>query len=147
MSIPSRIFTLACLLTLAGCGGETVQLPDEAPPKVEGPHQGTAYKLPEQPVYVELLNDPAVDSRTEGPTAIVAYFLQEDGKQPLASPPSNVKFQIDINRQTTTVDLKPSSEPNRFASDPGPYNLKMIRGKLTGTIDGKPFELEIFGTR
>ncbi len=146
MRFPSRLFALACLLALAGCG-ETVRLPDEAPSRVPGPHQGTALKLPENPGYIELLNDPPVDLRTEGPTAIVAYFLQEDGQQPLAGSPSDVKFQIDANRKSTTVDLKPSSEPHRFASDQGPYNLKMIRGKLTGKIDGKPFELEVFETR
>jgi hypothetical protein len=50
-----------------------------------GPHHGTTLALTDNQGFVELINEPEVtERRNPGPTSIVAYFLQTDGKTPLS---------------------------------------------------------------
>ena len=136
------------LLLLAGCADSAANLPEEAPGTLPGPHGGTAYRMPQHLGYVELTNDPDVDPRTEGPTSIVASFLGNDGKQPMTGTPSDIVFQVEVSRDPILVPLKPSNEgAKQFASEQGPYNLKMIRGTLSGKIDGKDFQMQVSSGR
>ncbi len=146
--LPSRELVTAALIALAGCGqGYT---PPSVPPRnIPGPHGATSYRLPEDRGYVELLNEPAVEPRSEEPTAIVAYFFQEGEEGASKVSASEVQFDIEQNREQKSVPLKPSSGGGeaRFASEPGAYNLKTIRGTLRGKIDGQDFVVNISGDR
>ncbi len=138
---------------LSGCGESPVPETPENPAHGIGPHGGTAYRLPDETGYVELINEPEVDLRSETPTALVAYFLQTDVETPLSPSPSDVKLELEAGQLTRTIALEPSpgtGDPagsTRFASEPGPYNLADIRGNLTGQLGGQPFEVTIEGRR
>ncbi len=147
MRLPAQRYLTLGLLLLAGCADSAANLPDEAPGTLPGPHAGTAYRMPEGLGYVELTNAPDVDARTEGPTSIVAHFLGDDGQQPLSGTPSDVVFVVEVSRDPTRVPLMLSDEGAKaFKSEPGPYNLKMIRGTLTGKVDGKDFQMQVSGS-
>lgn len=148
MRTHARFALLAVLMVTAGCGQS--YSPPKVPPRIlQGPHGETAYRLPEDKGYVELLNEPAVDARAQTPTALVAYFLQEDGETPLATAPTDVRFEVEIDRQQQTLPMTASGEAGaaRFETEEGPYNLAMIRGTLLGQLDGQEFAVNVSDAR
>ena len=130
---------------------------------VSPPHHGTVITLPDDRGLVELVNEPEVnDRRKPEPTAIVAYFLQKDGKLPMSPSPDDVSFTMmtsaDRGGRTKPgsgdrIPLKaePKSEDplgaGRFASKVGPFALTGIRGKLTAKIGGQEISSEFAGSR
>ena len=138
-----RIRGAVCILglaVLAGCEGGAAL----APQVVVGPHGGTAYRLPGERGFAELVNEPEVDDARVAPTtALVVYFLQPDGKSPLTPAPSDVSARVMIERRLTTLPLK--AEPKagdptgsaRFATILGPYQLADLHGTLTATAGGE----------
>jgi hypothetical protein len=158
MRILAALMVAAVLV--AGC--DAPQSP-VAVTAVSPPHHGTIITLPDDRGLVELVNEPEVsDRRNPEPTAIVAYFLQKDGKAPLSPSPDDVNFTIAPSAERGGRS-KPDSgdriplkvEPNsgdplgagRFASKLGPYALTGIRGKLTAKIGGQEISSEFGGSR
>jgi hypothetical protein len=110
-------------------------------------------RLTDDKGYVELVNEPEVtDRRNPQPTAIVAYYLQADGKTPLNPAPTDVSFAIDPGaarggrgKASAAAPVPLNAEPklddpsgaSRFASKAGPYVLAATRGKLSAKIDGQ----------
>jgi hypothetical protein len=94
------------------------------------------------------------DRRINQPTAIVAYFLQLDGKTALSPPPTDASLQVDLGRRRSEK-LPMKAEPksgdpsgaSRFISKPGPYALDMIRGQLIATLGGRQVSLLLAGGR
>jgi hypothetical protein len=127
------------------------------------PHHGTLISLPDDRGLVELVNEPEVsDRRKPEPTAIVAYFLQLDGKSSLAPAPEEVNFAIQSagaggarSKQNAGDRIRLSAEPKaddplgagRFASKTGPYALTGLRGTLTATIGGQEISSTFAGSR
>jgi hypothetical protein len=128
-----------------------------------GPHHGTTLALTDNQGFVELINEPEVtERRNPGPTSIVAYFLQTDGKTPLSPLPTDVNFTIETGKGTrpratessrTPVLLFPAPKSDqqagaaRFASKPGPYHLLGIRGTLAATISGQVISISYSESR
>ena len=131
---------------------------------VSPPHHGTLITLPDESGLVELVNEPEVnDRRNPAPTAIVAYFLQVDGKAALVPAPENVSFIITpgaargrpfragVGRSNSALSAEPKSEDplggGRFASKTGPYALEGIRGTLIAKIGGQEISSTFGGSR
>jgi hypothetical protein len=130
---------------------------------VSPPHHGTLISLPDDRGLVELVNEPEVsDRRNPEPTAIVAYFLQIDGKSPLVPAPDDVSFAIasggarGVRPKQESGDRIPlSAQPKpddpqgggRFASKTGPYALTGLRGTLTARIGGQEVSSTFSGSR
>lgn len=119
-----------------------------------GPHQGTAYALPDNLGYAEIVNEPEVTDRGATPTSIVVYFLQADAKSSLTPVPTDVKVKVDRGRRgSETLALK--AEPkagdaagaSRFASSPGRNELETLRCHLMATAGGKPVNISVSGSR
>src|SRR5262249_34425390 len=131
-----KLVRAAVLVTgaaLAGCSSDP-----PAPPVgvTRGPHQGTTIRLPEDKGFVELVNEPEVDGRGRNEaTALVAYFLNSDGKSPLSPAPTGVKFELAVAGKKAAQPVALAPEPKaddpagaaRFASKTGPYNLAEVR--------------------
>jgi hypothetical protein len=152
------MFGLAALVP--GC--DSPQLP-VAVSTVSPPHHGTLISLPDDRGLVELVNEPEVsDRRKPEPTAIVAYFLQIDGKSSLAPAPEEVSFRIQSagaggprSKQNAGDRIRLNAEPKaddplgagRFASKTGPYELTGLRGTLTARIGGQEISSTFAGSR
>lgn len=140
---------IAAVASLAGCEGSGGPAP--APRFDIGPHRGSAFRLPKNQGFVELVNEPeVVDRRTDPSTAVVAYFLQEDGKSPMTTPPTGVSLRLDQGRRKSeTLQLQPeprADDPSggcRFASKRGPYSLETTRGVFKANLGGETFEREL----
>lgn len=139
-----------------GCGTSTTPsppAPKDAP--TVGPHQGTAFALPNGSGLVEIVNEPEPSDRGKAAsTAIVAYFLQPDGRTALSPAPTNVKVRLDVGKDSAAnLDLKPepkSGDPAsaaRFTTKTGPYALPDIRGELSATVGGSDFKAVLSGVR
>jgi hypothetical protein len=130
---------------------------------VSPPHHGTLIPLPDDRGLVELVNEPEVSDRQKPePTAIVAYFLQIDGKASLAPAPDDVSFTIataaarGVNTRRESGERIPlsaqlkSDDPlgaARFASKLGQYALSGIRGTLSARISGQEISTTFGGSR
>jgi hypothetical protein len=130
---------------------------------VSPPHHGTLISLPDDRGLVELVNEPEVsDRRKPEPTAIVAYFLQIDGKSSLTPAPEEVNFAIQSagaggvrSKQNAGDRIRLNAEPKsddplgagRFASKTGPYALTGLRGTLTAKIGGQEISSTFAGSR
>jgi hypothetical protein len=145
----------AVLLTavLSGCSSSSAPTPAVV---VKGPHDGTALRLPNDKGFVELVNEPAVDSRSRNATtSIVAYFLQANGSSPMNPAPTEVKFSLkaSANKPLEVIPLAAAPKSDdpaggaRFASKTGPYDLAAVRGALQASIDGQSFSIEFMGAR
>jgi hypothetical protein len=142
------------VLFAAMCVGCDVAPAPPSRPKV-GPHGAAMYPLPGGAGFAELVNEPEVTDRRAAPTtAIVAYFFQGDAKSPLSPGPSDVRVVLDQGRKRSeSLPLKSdpkSDDPAggcRFATKLGPYLLEGLRGKLTGTVNGQPFDLSFVSGR
>jgi hypothetical protein len=140
---------------LAGCGGSPTlpPMPKDAP--VVGPHQGTAFALPDGLGYAEVVNEPKADERDrKAPTALVIYFLGPDAKAPLATPPTELKLHGSTGRNTAqSIALKAEPKPDdpagagRFITPRGPYQLEEFRGELTAKAGSAPVKIAIGGVR
>ena len=126
------MFGLAALAP--GC--DSPQLP-VAVSAVSPPHHGTLISLPDDRGLVELVNEPEVsDRRNPEATAIVAYFLQVDGKSALAPAPEEVNFAIQSagaggarSKQNAGDRIRLSAEPK--ADDPwAPAVSPQRRGRM-----------------
>jgi len=120
-------------------------------------------RLADEKGFVELINEPEVsDRRNPQPTAIVAYYLQADGKTPLSPAPTDVSFAIDTGPErgargkpssSSPVPLNAEAKPDdpsgasRFASKAGPYVLAAIRGKLFAKIGGEETSISFVAGR
>lgn len=140
---------LPILLTFVGCS----PMPPAAPPTVvKGPHEGTTIRLPDDKGFVEIVNEPRLGERDDvGQTALVAYFLQPDGRSPMSPAPTDVKFDIKLAaRNSAPQSVKMAADPKtsdaagaaRFASKPGTYNLVNVRGRITASIGGKEVSVD-----
>jgi hypothetical protein len=130
---------------------------------VSPPHHGTLISLPDDRGLVELVNEPEVnDRRNPEPTAIVAYFLQIDGKSSLVPAPQEVNFAFQSagaggarSKRDAGDRIRLSAEPKaddplgagRFASKTGPYALTGFRGTLTAKFGGQEISSTFGGTR
>jgi hypothetical protein len=121
-----------------------------------GPHDGTAFVLPENKGVVELVNEPPVtDRRGTVSTSVVAYFLQADGKTPMSPAPADVKVEVRGGDRQPPKSVPLAAEPKpddpsaaaRFASKPGPYDLEAVRGTLTASVAGSPVTVSFGGGR
>jgi hypothetical protein len=146
-----RLLTIASLATafgILGCGGSlpSPPLPSKDASKI-GPHQGMAYALPDGQGYVEIVNEPKVEERTnKTPTALVVYFLGADAQTAMISGPSDVKFNLNPGKSDAqTIDLKPggSADAGRFASEVGPFRVEDLRGELIAQVNGKPIKIAV----
>ena len=124
---------------------------------VSPPHHGTMIPLPEDRGLVELVNEPEVsDRRKPEPTAIVAYFLQIDGKSPLVPAPDDVNFAIQSagagggrSKQDSGDRIRLTAQPKpddplgagRFASKTGPYALDRT-ARHPDSQDRRPGDIE-----
>lgn len=153
-----RILTFGALLSgvaLLGCGGKPALPPMPKDTPTVGPHQGTAYALPDGLGYAEVVNEPSASERDRAaPTAIVIYFLGPDAKAALTPAPTDVKFQVASGRgkgQAVSLSAGPKSDDpagaSRFASPTGPYQLEDLHGELTAKAGGKPAKIPIAGAR
>ncbi|MHC5538062.1 hypothetical protein ACYOEI_07490 [Singulisphaera rosea] len=143
------VLFMVSVASSAGCEGSSGPAPV---PRFEiGPHRGSAFRLPSNQGYVELVNEPeVVDRRTDPSTAVVAYFFQEDGKSPMATPPTEVSIRLDQGRRKSeTLRLQPeprADDPSggcRFASKRGPFSLDTTRGRFKANLAGGTFEREL----
>jgi hypothetical protein len=121
---------------------------------VAGPHGGTAYRLPGDSGFAELVNEPeAADARAASKTALVVYFLEKDGKSPLSPPPADVGLELMVDRHWVKVPLtgQPKAGDDagaaRFATAPGPYALAETHGTLKATVAGQPATIEFAAGR
>jgi hypothetical protein len=148
----AAIFSATAVLT-AGCGEASRSV--VAPAIARGPHDGTAYPLPDDQGFAEIVNEPPVnDRRTDTTTAIAVYFLQPDGKTALAPPPTEVSIRIEMGRQkpeTLALKSEPKSDDpagaSRFVSKRGPYVIEGLRGRLKATVAGKGMDREFVAGR
>src|SRR5262249_26153131 len=86
---------------------------------VSPPHHGTLIPLPDDRGLIELVNEPEVsDRRKPEPTAIVAYFLQIDGKGPLVPAPDDVSFTIATGAARGVSTKKESGERIPLSAQP-----------------------------
>jgi hypothetical protein len=145
----TRAAVLTAATALAGCMSWAPAPPAQV---MKGPHEGTAIRLPGDKGFVELVNEPPVDSRGRNvSTSIVAYFLQPDGRSPLSPAPSDVRFEVapEARKGAQTLPLAAAPKADdpagaaRFASKPGPYDLAALRGQLAATVGGQPVAVEI----
>jgi hypothetical protein len=147
---------LVAAFELTGCGREATVLPPapKGAPTI-GPHQGTAFALPNNAGLAEVVNEPEPTGRgNAAATAVVVYFLKPDASTPLTPPPTQVRVRVDQGeRKQETLELKAeprSSDPTgaaRFASKTGPYALFDLRGVLTGSAGGSEFKVTLSGVR
>jgi hypothetical protein len=145
---------LAAGFGLVGCGGETRPPAPKGAPTV-GPHQGTAFVLPNEADLAEVVNEPEPTRRGKAAnTAVVVYFLKPDARTPLTPPPSQVRVRVDQGmKKQENLELKAeprSGDPagaSRFASKTGPYALFDLRGVLTGSVGGSEFKVPLSGIR
>jgi hypothetical protein len=146
-----RYSSLFAVSLLAGCGESITVPPSEI---AIGPHQGTAFRLPDNQGFAEIVNEPKPQVRgSKDPTSIVVYFLETDGKTPISAKPTDVK--VDLTQQQKTVAVALAAEPksddpagaSRFASKPGPYQLAGARGKLVASVGGQRVEKVFAGGR
>jgi hypothetical protein len=135
-----QVLLVAGALVIGGCAGG----PAIPPQVMVGPHGGTAYRLPGDRGFVELVNEPAVDTPRPGAkTALVVYFLQDDAKSPVTSAPTDVRADVMVERRAVKLVLKPEPKADdpagsaRFATALGPYHLADVRGNLTASAGGE----------
>jgi hypothetical protein len=77
-------------------------------------------------------------------SVLAAYFVDPDGKQPMATLPSAVEASLTPQGGAPlTVNLSPKPQGNdawakaRFASEPGDFSQDEIHGELKITVGGK----------
>jgi hypothetical protein len=152
------IVGLAALVPACDSPGHPVAVSAVSPP-----HRGTLITLPDDRGLVELVNEPEVnDRRNPEPTAIVAYFLQIDGKSALVPAPENVNFAIasggargvrskqDAGDRISLTSQPKADDPlggSRFTSKTGPYALTGLRGTLSVRIGGQEISSTFGGSR
>ena len=106
-------------------------------------HGGNLVELPEARGFVELRTERGLPSKggasRENLARIVAYFYQPDATTALSPAPTDVKVTLGSAGTGTIVNLAPSEEPGKFASEPGIYTDE-LRGQIDFQLDGKPVQ-------
>jgi hypothetical protein len=147
MRLANRAHLLLAAALLAGCGGQADSPP--APKAVTGPHGVTAYVLPGEKGYVEILTEPGAKSTPKKKTLdLVVYFLKPDLKSPLDPAPTDVRAAIDAGeggRKALALAAAPGSGParsaGRFASQVGLDAGGELTGELSAQVDGQPVQI------
>ena len=146
------LLALVLAVVAAGCGGPKVDYKAMSN-VVPGPHGGPAYLLPERVGYVEIVNDPVVDPRSDEDTSLVLYFLNPDARTSLNPAPKNVVVRLWHEQKFRKVNLATSPQPNdpaggsRYITPPGPLGLAGLRGTISAEIGGRRISKEFSGMR
>lgn len=134
LGLPALIVWIA----LTGCGGQAVE---RNPPSLHG---GDVLVLPENRGVVELTSDePKAKTTAKRPSTVVVYFLRADKTAAISPVPTGVSIRIDSAKGSKTIPMKLAADAAdplgaaRFASEPGPYNLREENGEISATIDGQ----------
>ena len=169
------LFSLIVAVSAAGCGSAEPTLKN---PAVTGPHGLPAIPIPGGLGYAEArLESPSetasdqkglaekphkrvsATSRKGAPARIAVYFLEPDGKTPLAPLPEKVQALLGLpgtlpNHYIQPYDL--ASEPRtddpaasaRFASTPFPVPEQRLSGRVKAVVGGHEvsFPLVLAGT-
>jgi hypothetical protein len=129
-------FTIALVLTCAGCGSNQQALPATA-------HNGSMVTLPGNKGYFEIGTEGGTKS-TRGSRSkavdnrIVVHFYQPDGTADMSPPPTEVMVKVGTAENGQVVALAPQGKGG-FASAPGRFPSG-FRGVLTARVDGEAVE-------
>ncbi|RUL82203.1 hypothetical protein [Tautonia sociabilis] len=135
---------LLAVLLLAGCGGPSeVDLAPEDNPTF-GPGGGPLSPLPGDGAF-------EVGTEEQGGKVrlVVTFFASEEANAPLSPPPSGVSIDLALpDGSTEPVSLAPDpSDPSRFVSSPGDYQVDPLLGTLNATVGGDPVSVAFSGVR
>jgi hypothetical protein len=143
---------LMLLAALSGCGGSDPGADGAGAKRIIGPHGATAMPLAGGKAYVEVLLErpKAATTRKVPAPMLVAYFLQQDGKEALSPLPDSVQASVRPPGKdapvTFRLDPKPAASgpaaQGRFASEPGDLDYDDLRGELTAILGGQPVKVE-----
>ena len=159
----SRLIPIVLAIWAAGCGGGEPTLND---PAVTGPHGLPAVPIPGGLGYAEARlespsettpaghiaaktssHSPGATHKKGAPARVAIYFLQADGKTPLAPLPEKVQALLGLPGTLANHYIQPydlTSEPKsddpaaaaRFASPPFPLPNQRISGRVKAVIEG-----------
>lgn len=132
----------------AGCGAGGGGSSATSLPSKSGVHGGTAFPLPNDRGYAEVVIEPQKVTKAGREVVLAVYFLKPDLKAALEPAPSGVAAKLAVPGQeapaTPTFAPKPLKPGDgRFATEVGPYDVDEIRGEVTGSLDGQAFAVPI----
>jgi hypothetical protein len=147
-----RLVGLMLLAALSGCGGSNRGADGAGAKPIIGPHGAAAMPLADGKAYVEVLLErpKTATGRKVPPPMLVAYFLQENGKEALSPLPDTVEASVRPPGKDAPVTVKLDPKPGasgpaaegRFASEPGDLDYDDLHGELTATLGGQPVKVE-----
>ncbi len=136
-------FALAAA-SLIGCGDSNGPLRPGTPS--DAPHGGRLLAIPESKNFVEIVcRDPAGQQPGKASEFDIAvYFLGEDCKTPVASPPNDFTMTLNLPDGPKAIIMNPMDSPSAYASPVGPYGHKYeLQGEMSFTLDGKSQKLPL----
>lgn len=143
----AKPLALMLVAAIVGCGAVGTTAVTSLPSK-PGTHGGTAFPLPDGKGYAEVVLEPVKSSKKGRDVVLAMYFVKPDQSAALEPAPTSISAKMTVPGESTpiTATLTPKSlKPNdgRFATEVGPYDYDEIRGEITGTFDGQPFNVPI----
>jgi len=132
------ICAVMAITPMVGCGG--VPAPP-LPPLL--PHQGVVVALPDERGFAEILNEGQARGKPAGRRSLVAvvHFYSSDRQSPLVPAPTEVSLTINGAKVLLVAapDPKDTKAGARFASAPGPYELREAKLEVSANLGDKSF--------
>lgn len=127
-----------------GCGGAAgTTMSTKALPAKPGTHGGTAFPLPDEKGYAEIVVEPVKQTKAGREVVLAVYFLTADLKLALPSAPADVFAKMTLpgeegEKRVNLIATPKSPNDGRFATEVGRFDYDEIRGELAATIGGSP---------